>query len=107
MRGAFIIPGGPAQLVTNTVDNKLHVRGGGYLLAGSRNSKQGRPQLLSPQIGKVRILVSFARLCLKRLTGSLIMSDTCNAACATSNRQLASVVRQQRRMLLAAGRRRR
>eukprot|EP00965_Chrysotila_dentata_P255171 6212125-Pleurochrysis_carterae.AAC.6 len=89
MRGTFVIAGcSTAEHVVNAVETKLSSRGWRLLARwldkfnDVEASAAGADEWSGPQP---------SALALHRLAGSLVMSDTCNAACATK-RRLAAVV---------------
>eukprot|EP00965_Chrysotila_dentata_P113065 3735795-Pleurochrysis_carterae.AAC.2 len=83
IRGAFIIPGGTAEIVAQAVERKLLARGRKLLQLWQKTFASMFPNL--PWTGP-----SPNELGLHRLAGGLIMSDTCNTARATK-RLLASL----------------
>eukprot|EP00965_Chrysotila_dentata_P210387 6185857-Pleurochrysis_carterae.AAC.3 len=88
LRGTFVMPGVTAAHVVDAVEKNLFARGRKYLWRWMVKLKEMRAA------GAACAAWSGPRPCelsLERLAGSLIMSDTCNAARAT-NRQLAAVV---------------
>eukprot|EP00965_Chrysotila_dentata_P112484 3718355-Pleurochrysis_carterae.AAC.1 len=81
LRGAFVIAAGTAEHVVEAIENKLFSRGR-KLLA------RWQAKFLSRQADGAAAWTGPepSALALERLRGSLIMSDTCNAARATKRR---------------------